>query len=115
MEREGGVGFELFVEGEENFGLGDAEDLGAVEEAVGDDVVDLAGFGAEDAGEGSGLVAGEGCGGGGPTVGDPATAGHEYSLRFGVRGGSNGGLWRFVRNAGVPPLRYASVEMTRYF
>ncbi len=60
MEWEGGVGFEFFVKGEEDFVVGDAGDFGAVEEAVGDDVEDLAGFGAEDAGEVGGLVAGEG-------------------------------------------------------
>ncbi len=60
--------------------FGDAGDFGAVEEAVGDDVVDLAGFGAEDAGEVGGLVAGEGGGGGGPGVGDQAAAGHALSL-----------------------------------
>jgi hypothetical protein len=46
MEGKGGVGLELFVEGEEDFVLGDGGDFGAVEEATGDDVVDLAGFGA---------------------------------------------------------------------
>jgi hypothetical protein len=79
MEGKGGVGLELFVEGEEDFVVGDGEDLGAVEEAVGDDVVDLAGFGAEDAGEMQGLIAGEGgvggvTGYGGEGVGDPAAA-----------------------------------------
>ena len=82
VEGKGGVGFELFVEGEEDLIFRDGGDLGAVEEAAGYDVEDLAGFGAEDAGEVGGLVAGEGSGGGGPTVGDPATAGHEVSLRF---------------------------------
>ncbi len=82
MEGKGGVGGELFVEGEVDTGFGDAGDLGAVEEAVGDDVVDLAGFGAEDAGEVGGLIAGEGGGGGGPGVGDEAATGHafEFSL-----------------------------------
>ena len=76
MEGEGGVGFELFVEGEEDFGFGDGGDLGTVKEAVGDDVEDLAGLGAEDAGEVEGLVAGEGCGSWGAGVGDPAAASH---------------------------------------
>jgi hypothetical protein len=58
VEWEGGVGFEFFVEGEEDFGVVDAGDFGSVEEAVGYDVVDLAGLGAEDAGEVGGLVAG---------------------------------------------------------
>ena len=40
--------------------------------------IDLAGLGAEDAGEVGGLVAGEGGGGGGPGVGDPAAAGHGF-------------------------------------
>ena len=82
MEGKGSVGLELFVEGEVDLsvfttvaGL-DAGDLGAVEEASGYDVVDLAGLSAKDAGEVGGLVAGEGGGGGGPGVGDPATAGH---------------------------------------
>ncbi len=89
MEGEGGVGLEFFVEGEEDFCFGDARDFGAVEEAVGDDVVDLAGCGAEDAGEVSGLVSGEGGGGGGPGVGDEAATGHGFE--FSGRGGSAGG------------------------
>ena len=60
MDGEGCVGFEFFVEGEGDFGVGYGGDLGAVEEAVGDDVEDLAGLGAEDAGEMRGLLAGEG-------------------------------------------------------
>jgi hypothetical protein len=59
MEREGGVGGELFVEGEVDLFFGGAGNFGAVEEAVGDDVVDLAGLGSEDTGEVGGLVAGE--------------------------------------------------------
>jgi hypothetical protein len=50
MEGKGGVGGELFVEGEVDLLVAYARYLGAVEEAVGDDVVDLAGSGAEDAG-----------------------------------------------------------------
>jgi hypothetical protein len=50
VEGKGGAGFELFVEGEVDLLLAYGGDLGAVEEAVGDDVVDLAGGGAEDAG-----------------------------------------------------------------
>src|ERR1700685_1338966 len=81
MEWESGVGFQLFVEGEVDFGFTtaadvDGGDFGAVEEAVGYDVVDLAGLGAEDAGEVGGLIAGEGGGGRGPEVGDEAAAGH---------------------------------------
>ncbi len=53
-----------------------------VEEASGDYVVDLAGFGAEDAGKVDGLVAGEGGGGGGPGVGDPTSAGHGSTLKL---------------------------------
>src|ERR1700730_12379620 len=80
VEREGGVGGELFVEGEVDFLFGDAGDLGAVEEAVGDYVVDLAGFGSEDSGEVGGLGAGERGGGGGPGVGDEATGGHPFEF-----------------------------------
>ena len=57
MEGEGGVGGELFVEGEVDLFFGDSGDFGAMEEAVGDDVVDLAGFGAKDACEMDRLVA----------------------------------------------------------
>ena len=83
MEGEYGVGFELFVEGEADFGFGDVRDFSAVEESVGDDVEDLAGFGTEDAGEVEGLVACEGGGGGvsgvgGVGVGDPAAASHKW-------------------------------------
>jgi len=76
MEGESGVGLELFVEGEEDLALGDTCDLGAVEEASGDDIVNLAGRGAEHAREVGGLIAGEGCGVSGPGVSDPAAAGH---------------------------------------
>lgn len=82
VEREGGVGFELFVEGEEDSLVGDAGDFGTMEEAVGDDVVDLAGFSAENASEVGGLVASEGCGGGGPGVGDPTAASHASILLY---------------------------------
>ena len=58
--------------------FGDAGDFGSVEEAVGDDVVDLAGCGAEDSGEVGGLVASEGGGGGSGGVGYEAATGHEY-------------------------------------
>jgi len=79
MDRQGGVGFELFVQGEEDFGFRYGGDLSAVQEAVGDDVEDLARLGAEDAGEVLGLLAGKGgvggvAGGGGESVGDPAAA-----------------------------------------
>ena len=86
MEWKSGVGFEFFVEGEEDFGVVDAGDFCAVEKASGDDVEDLAGLGAEDAGEVCGLVAGEGGSGRRPVVGDPATAGHVFSsLLSGLR------------------------------
>jgi hypothetical protein len=86
MEGKSGAGFELFVEGEVDFLFAYVGDLGAVEEAVGDDVVDLAGGGAEDACEVSSLVAGEGGGGGGPGVGDEAATSHEFE--FNGRGDS---------------------------
>ena len=54
--------------------VGDGGDFGAVEEAVGDDVVDLAGLGAEDAGEMGGLLAGEGGVGGVAGGGDQVSA-----------------------------------------
>jgi hypothetical protein len=91
VKGEGGVGFELLVEAEGDFLGGDGEDLGAVQEAGGDDVEDLAGLGAEDAGEVGGLVAEE-CGGHGagvlegPGVGDPAAAGHDLGISM-VSGG----------------------------
>jgi hypothetical protein len=81
MEREGGVGRDLFVEGEVDLLLAYADDLGAVKEAVRDDIVDLAGFGAEDAGEMDGLIAGESGGGGGPGVSDEAATGHAFESR----------------------------------
>ena len=90
MDWEGGVGLELFVKSEDDLRLGGAGDLGAVEEAIGDDVIDLAGLGAEDAGEVGGLIAGEGGGGGGPGIGDEA-ASHCQLSGFGDRYG-NGGL-----------------------
>ena len=81
VEGKARVGFELFVEGEVDLGDGagaDGGDFGAMDEAVGDDVEDLAGFGAEDAGEMVGLVAGEGGGAIGPGIGDEAAAGHVW-------------------------------------
>ena len=60
VDGEGGVGFELFAEGEEDFGFRDLSDLGEVEETVGYDVKELTGLGAQDAGEMLGLLAGEG-------------------------------------------------------
>ena len=86
VDGEGRVGFQLFVEGEEDFGVlliaargADFGDFGSVEEAVGDDVEELAGLGAQDAGEVDGLLAGEGGVGGmaglrRPGVGDEAAA-----------------------------------------
>lgn len=49
MDGEGGVSFQFFVQDEGHFAVGDGGDFGAVEEPVGDDVVDLAGLGAEGA------------------------------------------------------------------
>ncbi len=65
-----------------------------MEEAIGDEVVDLTGLGAEDAGEMGGLIAGERGGGGGPGVGDEAATGHALSLVCGGGGGSRGGACR---------------------
>ncbi len=91
MEGEGGVGLELFVEGEVDGLRSDGGDRGAVEEAVGDDVIDLAGLGAEDAAEVGGLIAGEGGSGGRPGVGDEAAAGHGRVVRCALaRGGRQG-------------------------
>jgi hypothetical protein len=59
MEGKSGAGFELFVEGEVDFLFAYVGDLGAVEEAVGDDVVDLAGLGSENAREVGGLLSDE--------------------------------------------------------
>ena len=97
VDGEGRVGREFFVEGEEDFGVliggacgADRSDFGAVKEAVGYDVEDLAGLGAQDAGEMGRLLAGE-CGVGGmaglrrPGVGDEAAA-HREGSRFKVRG-----------------------------
>jgi hypothetical protein len=85
VDGEGCVGFQLFVEGEADFGVfsiargADFGDFGAVEEAVGYDVEELAGLGAQDASEVDGLLAGEGGVGGvaglrRPGVGDEAAA-----------------------------------------
>jgi hypothetical protein len=81
MEREGGVGRDLLVEDEVDLLLACADDLSPVKEAVGDDVVNLAGFGAEDAGEMDGLIAREAGGGGGPGVSDEAATGHAFEFR----------------------------------
>jgi hypothetical protein len=81
MEREGGVGGELFVEDEVDLLLAYADDLGTVKEAVGNDVVDLAWLGAQDAGEVSGLIASEAGTGGGRGVGDEAATGHAFEFR----------------------------------
>lgn len=79
MDGKRGVGFELFMQREADFCIGDGGNFGSVQEAVGDDVVDLAGLGAEHAGEVCGLIAGEGgvhrtAGGGRPGIGDEAAA-----------------------------------------
>ena len=76
MDGECGVGFEFFVEGEDDLAIGDGNDLGTVEKTVGDDVEDLAGLGSEDASEMHGLIAGERGGGEGEGVGDEAAARH---------------------------------------
>jgi hypothetical protein len=91
MDGEGRVGLEFLVQGEEDFVIGYGDDFGAVEEAVGDDIEDLAGLGAEDAGEVVGLLADEGglsgvAGLRGPRVGDPAAAGHRNSCQLQVAG-----------------------------
>lgn len=78
VEGECGFGFVFFVESEGDLVVADCGDFGAVKEAVGDDVEDLAGLGSEDACKVCGLVAGE-CGGGAlwvPGVGDPTAASH---------------------------------------
>ena len=80
VKRKSGIGLEFFVKDEENFGFADTGYLGAVKEAAGYDVEDLAGFGTEDAGEVGGLISGEGSGGGGPGIGDPATASHGFGF-----------------------------------
>ena len=82
VDRKGSVGFEFLVQGEGDAVGGDGGDFGAVEEAAGDEVVDLTGLGTEDASKVGGLIAGEG---GGvlvtvPGVGYEAAAGHEVSL-----------------------------------
>ena len=87
MEGKSCVGLKLFVELEVNLVFVDFGDFGAMEEAVGDNVVDLAGNGAEDSGEVGGLVAGEGCGGGGPGVGDEAATGHAFEFSWRARFG----------------------------
>ncbi len=91
MDGKGGVGFKFFVKDEGHFGIGDGRDLGAVEEAVRYDVKDLAGLGAQDAGEVGRLLAGEGgmggvAGLGRPSVGDPAAACHKGSCKLQVTG-----------------------------
>jgi hypothetical protein len=76
MEGKRSVGLEFFMEEKVNGVVGDASDLGSVEEAVGYDVIGLPGSGAENACEVGSLIAGE-CGGGvGPGVGDEAATGH---------------------------------------
>lgn len=77
MHGKRGIGFELFVQGEEDFAVGGGEDFGAVQKTVGDYVKNLSGLGAEDAREVCGLVAGKRCGCVGEGVGDEAAARHE--------------------------------------
>ncbi len=69
------------MKGKEDFVFVDADDLGPMEEAVGNDIVDLARSGAEDSGKVGGLVSGDGGGSGGAGVGDEAATGHALSLR----------------------------------
>ena len=83
MERESGFAGELLVEGQVDFLLAYASDLGTMEETIGDYVVDLAGGGAEDAGKMECLVTGEAGGGGGPGVGDEAATGHAFEFSWG--------------------------------
>ena len=75
----------------------DVSDLGAVEEVVGDDVVDLAGDRAEDASEMGGLVAGKGGGSVGPGVGDEAATGHAFEFSWWARIPDSVWTWRWRR------------------
>ena len=79
VKRKGGVGLQLFVQNEVDFIFRDAGDLGAVEEASGDDVEYLAGLGAQDAREVDGLISCESGGGISPGIGDEAAASHLVS------------------------------------
>jgi hypothetical protein len=79
MEREGGIRFKFFMKSEGDFLDRDGCYLGPVEETACDDIVDLACFGAEDVSKVVGLVAGKGCGGWGPGIGDKAAASHFFS------------------------------------
>jgi hypothetical protein len=73
------------VKCEENFRVGYGCDFSAVEEAVGDDVEDLAGLGAQDTGEVGGLLAGEG-GVGGVAGGRREGVGYEAAAHKAVVG-----------------------------
>ena len=92
-----------------------ASDLAAMEEAVGHDVIDLAGLGAQDAGEVSGLIAGEACSGRGPGVGDEATTGHAFEFRAESMMYLAVGRKTKRRNTGVTSFRMMTqTERTRY-
>ena len=80
MHRKRCIGFELFVESEDDFAIGDGEDFGAVQKAVRNYVENLSGLCTEDAREVCGLVADEGGGGIGEGVGDEAAACHKYRV-----------------------------------
>jgi len=59
MDRECGVGFELFVKLEDDLAVGDGEHFGSVQKAVRNYIKYLSRLCAEDASEVCGLVAGE--------------------------------------------------------
>jgi hypothetical protein len=63
MQRESGIRLQFFVEGKDDLVFGDTGNLSAVKKASGNDVEDLAGLSAENAGEVSSLIAGQGGGG----------------------------------------------------
>lgn len=97
VDGERGLRFEFFVQGEPDFGVliaacgANFGDFGAMEEAVGDQIEDLAGLGAEDTGQVVGLLANEGGVGGvaglrGPRVCDPASSSHKDSCELQVTG-----------------------------
>ena len=73
---ERGIGFDFGDEVEADRVAGDAGDDAMPDVAAGDDIEFHAGFGAEDADEVGGLIAGERGGRFIPGVGDPAAAGH---------------------------------------
>ena len=91
MDGQRGVGLEFLVQGEADFRVGDGGDLRAVEEAVGDDVVDLARPGAEHARKMGGLLSRERGAAGmaglrRPGVGNEAAAHGRKGTRYSVPG-----------------------------